>query len=76
MLLSQNGAEFNEAIDKTDWTAIFIMNDIQTALSHLYNKLKNLQDKYFPKRRIKSKYNYKNPVSEGLRQAIKTKNKL
>ena len=35
-------AEFKEAIDKTDWTA---MNDTQTAFSHLYNKSSNLQDK-------------------------------
>ena len=53
------------------------MKDTQTAFSHLYNKLSNLQDKYFPKRRIKLKYNYKKPrFSEGHRQAIKTKNKL
>ena len=53
------------------------MNDTQTAFSHLYNKLSNLQYKYFPKRRIQLKYNYKKPwLSEGLRQAIKTKNKL
>ena len=53
------------------------MNDTQTAFSHLYNELSNLHDKYFPKRRIQLKYNYKKPwLSEGLRQAIKTKNKL
>ena len=70
-------AEFKEAIDKIDWTAISTMNDTQTAFSNLYDKLSNLQDKYFPKRRIQLKYNYKKPwLSEGLRQAIKTKNKL
>ena len=53
------------------------MNDTQTAFLHLYNKLSNLQDKYFPKSWIQLKYNYKKPwLSEGLRQAIKTKNKL
>ena len=53
------------------------MTDTQSAFSYLYNLMINLQEKYFPKRKIKIKYNFKKPwLSEGLRRAIKTRNKL
>ena len=49
----------------------------QQASSLLHQKLSNLYDEHFPKRKVKLKYNNKKPwLSEGLRNAIKHNNKL
>ena len=53
------------------------MQDTQPAFSLFHQKLSILYDKHFPKTRVKLKYNNKKPwLSDGLRNAIKQKNKL
>ena len=60
-----------------EWNSIYVNNDTQGAFTEFHNKLTTEYNRYFPKKRIYFKYNAKKPwISEGLRRAIRTKNKL
>ena len=65
------------SVAETNWEEIYQIQDTQPAFSLFHQKLSILYDKHFPKTRVKLKYNNKKPwLSDGLRNAIKQKNKL
>ena len=73
----RNRQNFTQSVAEIDWEEMYHIQHTQQAFSLLHQKLSNLYDEHFPKRRVKLKYNNKKPwLSEGLRNAIKHKNKL
>ena len=71
---AKNKHAFQEDLKIVDWQSIYSINDTQAAFSQFYQKLLNLYDKNFPKRKIKLRYNHRKPwLSEGLRYSIKQK---
>ena len=60
-----------------DWCSIYQTSDTQKALTEFHAKLISEYNRYFPKQLKCLKYNSKKPwLSDGLRRAIHTKNKL
>ena len=73
----KNKQKFREAISAVDWTEICNIPDTQNSFSHFHSVLISLQDKCFPKIRIRKKYSNRKPwLSDGLRNSIRNKNKL
>ena len=67
----------SQSVAEIDWEEMYHIQHTQQAFSLLHQKLSNLYDEHFPKKRVKLKYNNKKPwLSEGLQNAIKHKNKL
>ena len=74
---AKNKHAFQEDLKTVDWQSIYSINETQAAFSQFHQKLLNLYDKNFPKRKIKLRYNNRKPwLSEGLRYSIKQKNRL
>ena len=74
---SKKRMAFKDACLEVDWTHIFSTFDTQTAFALFHNKIINLFNVHLPKRKVRSKYATRKPwLTEGLRKAIKTKNKL
>ena len=72
-----NRQDFFLSVAETNWGEIYQIQDTQPAFSLFHQKLSIRYDKHFPKTRVKLKYNNKKPwLSDGLRNAIKQKNKL
>ena len=66
----KNKRDFTQALAGVDFSVIYNVQGTQ-------RKLLTLLNKYFPKVRIKKKYNNRKPwLSDGLRKSIKHKNKL
>ena len=73
----RNRLAFSQAIQAIDLSNIYNMPDTQLAFTCFHETIYKLYDKHFPKRRIKTNYSHRKPwLIDGLRQAIKTKNKL
>ena len=73
----RNRLAFSQAIQAIDWSNIYNKPDTQSAFTCFHETICKLYDKHFPKRRIKINYSHRKPwLTDGLRQAIKTKNKL
>ena len=73
----KNKQKFREAISAVDWTEICNIPDTQNSFSHFHSVLIFLQDKCFPKIRIRKKYSNRKPwLSDALRNSIRNKNKL
>ena len=74
---SRNKQGFLEAMTQVDWSEIYTAAGTQSAFDHFHKVLLMLLDKYFPKVKIKKKYNKRKPwLSEALRNSIRHKNKL
>ena len=73
----KNREEFKQAMNNINWTELYSMSDTQSAFSYFHNVIKGLHDKHFPKKQIKLRHNCRKPwLTTGLKNAIKTKNKL
>ena len=73
----KNKQKFREPISAVDWTEICNIPDTQNSFSHFHSVLISLQDKCFPKIRIRKKYSNRKPwLSDGLRNSIRNKNEL
>ena len=73
----ENRNLFHKALSNMEWNSIYVNSDTQGAFTEFHNKLTTEYNRYFPKKRIHFKYNAKKSwISEGLRRAIRTKNKL
>ena len=70
----RNKQAFKIALNELDWNEIYGASETNNAF---HDTLGTLLNKYFPKVRIKRKYNYRKPwPTDSLRMSIKTKNKL
>ena len=77
IFIERNKHAFQMAVNEIDWSEIYEASTTNNAFNRLHDKLGELLNKYFPKVRIKRKYNNRKPwLSDGLRLSIKTKNKL
>ena len=72
----RNNHAFQMTVNEIDWSEIYGASTINNAFDLLHDKLGELLNKYFPKVRIKWKYNRKPWPSDCLRLSIKTKHKL
>ena len=73
----KNKRYFTQALAGVDFNEIYSVHGTQSSFDLFHGKLLTLLNKYFPKVRIKKKYNNrKSWLSEGLRIYIKHKNKL
>ena len=73
----RNKHAFQMSVNEIDWSEIYEASATNNAFDLLHDKLGELLNKYFPKVRIKRKYNDRKPwISHCLRLSIKTKNKL
>ena len=73
----KNKRDFTQALAGVDFSQIYSVHGTQSSFDLFHGKLLTLLNKYFPKVRMKKKYNNRKPwLSEGLRQSIKHKNKL
>ena len=74
---TKNMREFSETLSGTDWSEMYTASGTQEAFDLFHNKLMELQNKYFPRVRIKKGYSNRKPwLSEALRSCIKKKNKM
>ena len=74
---SQNKDNFCHAMSNISWDEISRATDTQQAFDTFHKHLVKMYNKYFPKIRVKKKYNNRKPwLSEGLKNSIKQKNKL
>ena len=68
---------FSHTIQVIDWSNIYNMPDTQSAFTCFHETICKLHDKHFPKRRININHSHRKPwLTDGLRWANKTKNKL
>jgi hypothetical protein len=68
---------FNHELSSVDWNTVENITDTQHAYTEFSTIFNNLYNKYFPLKKIKVGYrNKKTWLTEGLKQCIKTKNKL
>ena len=73
----RNRTLFLNAISNLDWSDIYSSSDTQSAFSAFHGKLIKLYDLYIPKQKVQIKYNTRKPwLSDGLKNAIRKKNKL
>ena len=73
----RNKQDFKIAFNELDWNEIYGASETNHAFHRFHDTLGTLLNKYFPKVRIKRKYNNRKPwLTESLRMSIKTKNKL
>ena len=73
----KNKNAFLDAIRGTHWNEIYNNSGTQKCFDLFHGKLIKLLNKYFPKVRMKKRYNNKKPwLSEAMRNSIKHKNKL
>ena len=74
---ARNRTLFLNAISNLDWSDIYSSSDTQSAFSAFHEKLIKLYDMYIPKQKVQIKYNTRKPwLSDGLKNAIRQKNKL
>ena len=72
-----NKQEFCTAMAEMDWQDVLDLSDTQDAFTNLHNILIQMNNKYFPKVKIKKGYSNRKPwLTEALRNSIKIKNKL
>ena len=73
----KNREEFKQTMNDINWTELYSMSDTQSAFSYFHNVIKGLHDKHFPKMQKNLRHNCRKPwLTTGLKNAIKTKNKL
>ena len=73
----ENRQRFYESISSLDWGAIYSESDTQTAFSLFHSTLLKHFHINFPKQTVKIQYNNRKPwLTQGLKDSIKTKNKL
>ena len=73
----KNKRNFTQALAGVDFSVIYSVQGTQRSFDLFHGKLLTLLNKYFPKVRIKKKYNNRKPwLSNGLRKSIKHKNKF
>ena len=73
----RNKQAFKIALNELDWNEIYGASETNNAFHRFHDTLGTLLNKYFPKVRIKRKYNNRKPwLTDSLRMSIKTKNKL
>ena len=69
--------DFTQALAGVDFSMIYSVQGTQRSFDLFHGKLLTLLNKYFPKIRIKKKYNNRKPwLTDGMRKSIKHKNKL
>ena len=67
----KNKRDFTQALAGIDFSEIYNVHGTQSSFDLFHGKLLTLINKYFPKLRIKIKYNNRKPwLSEGLRKSI------
>ena len=77
LYIFQNRENICQAMSHVSWDVISRATYTQLACDTIHKHLVEILNKHFPKIRIKSKYNNRKPwLSEGLKIAIKQKNKL
>ena len=70
-------SKFKERLNSIDWSVVLGNNDCQTAFSCFHEIYLKHYNECFPIVKIKIGYNNKKPwLSLGLKNSIKTKNKL
>ena len=68
---------FRNALATLNWDEIYHETDLQMAFSRFHPVFLNLYNTHIPKRQIKLKYNTRKLwLTQGLKSAIKTKNKM
>ena len=73
----RNKHDFLCAMSNVDWSSIYSDMCTQGAFSLFHSTLVNHYNKHFPMQKIKLKYNCRKPwLTQGLKDAIKVKNKL
>ena len=73
----RNKHDFLCAMSNVDWSSIYSEMCTQGAFSLFHSTLVNHYNKHFPMQKIKLKYNCQKPwLTQGLKDAIKVKNKL
>ena len=76
-LSHRNKNAFLGSISTVDWYPLLNDTDMQSAFGMFHSKLLELYNKHFPKQRFRYRYNSRKPwLSQGLKDGIKTKNKL
>ena len=74
---STNMDRFASAMRNKNWEHLMNENDAQSAYSMFYNELNDAYDTFFPRKTFKYGYRTRKPwLTEGMKQSIKTKNKL
>ena len=77
LFTANNKQIFQEAISKVDWGSINMIPNAQEAFTAFHEKLYDIFDKCFPRKKIVFKYNNHKPwLTDELKSAIKYKNKL
>ena len=73
----RNKQAFHSAVSEIDWETLYISGNAQESFTWFHSTLLKLFNKHFPKRTVTKKYNTRKPwLSQSLKDAIKTKNKL
>ena len=73
----RNRQQFYESVASLDWQSVKSETDAQRVFSSFHSLLIKLFHKHFPNRNIRTRYtNRKSWLTQGLKDAIKTKNKL
>ena len=73
----KNRQRFYESISSVNWEALYSESDTQTAFGLFHSTLLKHFHKSFPKQTVKIRYNNRKPwLTQGLKDSIRTKNKL
>ena len=73
----RNKLAFHSAVSEIDWETLYISGNAQESFTWFHSNLLKLFNKHFPKRTVTKKHNTrKSWLSQSLKYAIKTKNKL
>ena len=74
---NRNRHAFSQAIQSIDWNNIYNTSNTQSAFTSFHDNICRLYNKHFPIEIIKINYSHRKPwLTDGLHQAIRTKNKL
>ena len=70
-------ASFKERLQSTNWVDVYSANNAQDAFTTFHTKYQQLYTASFPTQAIQTQYKSRKPwLTAGLKQSIKTKNKL
>ena len=76
-LSQRNKQAFCRAVSEVDWGPFYISGNALESFTWFHSTLSRLYNKHFPKKKMNKKYNNRKMwLTELLKNAIKTKNKL
>ena len=76
-LKKENYDKFQHCISEMDWTTVMNSSSCEPAFNLFHEKIKCCYNQSFPLQKVRRKYNNRIPwLTEGLKTAIKKKNKL